>query len=257
MADALLVALHRLHHVAGRAHPEGQDSDAELGGQVEAGGLGARHPQRRVGLLDRLRQHHPGRHGEVAALEARVLVLGPHLHDLGQDLVEHGPAVGGVDAEPSQLLLGDRTTDPELEPAPAHDVESGGGLGRADGVVKGRRQQAHAVADADAVGVLGQAGQKDLGGRRERVALQEVVLDLPHVVEAHLLGQDALLEGLPVRLLLAGPVLEGLGPADLVDEAELHGRHPLSWWPAWSGAGRAGASPAPPTGRRRPRWPGR
>ena len=48
-----------------------------------------------------------------------------------------------------------------------------------------------------------------------------MVLDLPDVVEAELVGEADLLERLPVRVGLRGEAVEWLRPADLVDKAEL------------------------------------
>src|SRR3990170_4481495 len=57
-------------------------------------------------------------------------------------------------------------------------------FGDADGVVEGVGQERHAVADADVLRSLARRGQEDLRRRGVGVLGEEVVLDLPQVVEA-------------------------------------------------------------------------
>src|SRR5262249_61949321 len=75
----------------------------------------------------------------------------------------------------------------------------------------------------DAPGHLAQRAQEDLRARRAREAREEVVLDEPQVVEAHLVGEHALLERLLVELV---PVDVGAleGSLRFVEQAEFHGR---------------------------------
>src|SRR5207302_5533889 len=91
---------------------------------------------------------------------------------------------------------------------------------------------AHAEAQADVLGDLGQGAVDDLGCRAVRAALAEVVLDEPAGVEAELVGQLDLLEGLGVGLLLGPPLVlgeltgPGAGDVDLVEQVQLQGRQP-------------------------------
>ena len=68
-------------------------------------------------------------------------------------------------------------------------VERGDALGDARRMVVARRRQHDAVADADVLGARGAGGEEDLGRRGVRVLLEEVVLDLPDVVDAEPVGQ--------------------------------------------------------------------
>ena len=74
-----------------------------------------------------------------------------------------------------------------------------------------------------------QRAEDDLGRRRVRAALAEVVLDQPDRVEAELVGELDLLERLLVGPLLGlalavrvGLARPGLGDVDLVEQVELH-----------------------------------
>ena len=69
----------------------------------------------------------------------------------------------------------------------------------------------------------GAGGQEDLGRRAVRVLLEEVVLDGPHGVEAELVGEPHLLEGVLVHDALDSGC-ERAGDGQLEEEAELHGR---------------------------------
>ena len=138
---------------------------------------------------------------------ARELVLGPHARDETDGLLPHRPRLVGVDAETAELGHGDRPAGPHVQAALAQDVQGRRPLRHPGRVVEGDREQDHAVADADAAGVLGNRRQEDLRGRAVGEALQEVVLDAPHVVEADLLGQLHLLDGLPVDVGLRGAQL--------------------------------------------------
>ena len=87
-----------------------------------------------------------------------------------------------------------------------------------------------AVAEADVLGALAGGGEEDLRRRGVGVLLEEVVLDLPDVVEAELVGELDLLE----RVLEQAVLVVGChGPRKLVfvEDAELHGslRAPSAW----------------------------
>ena len=99
--------------------------------------------------------------------------------------------------------------------------------------------------DADPLGPLRDRGQEHVRGGRQRVVLEEVVLHRPDVVEAHLFGQDALLERLVVGLGLGRPLR--VGAADLVDESELHGallRLAVTFWPRMRASASADRPPS-------------
>jgi hypothetical protein len=121
----------------------------------------------------------------------RVRVLGPHPDDLREDLLEHRAGVDRVDPETSELGFGSRAADSEVVATLAHDVQDGPHLGGACGMVEGWWEQPDAVSDPDRLRVLGDGGQEDLGRGGQGIALQEVVLDLPDMVEPELVRQTS------------------------------------------------------------------
>ena len=84
------------------------------------------------------------------------------------------------------------------------------------------------MAQADVLRALAGCGEEDLRGRGVRVLLEEVVLDLEHVVEAELVRQFHLVEGVfqELVLLIRVPLLLVARPGQLVlvEETEFHGR---------------------------------
>ena len=117
--------------------------------------------------------------------------------------------------------LGDARTlaHAEFDAAAAHQVEGRDPLGDTGGV--GGGQLHDAVREADLLGALARRGEKDLGGRRVRILLEEVVLDLPGKVVAEPVGELDLVERVLVELELAfrRPRARQL---QLVEYAELH-----------------------------------
>src|SRR5205807_6455936 len=100
------------------------------------------------------------------------------------------------------------------------------------------------------------SGEKDLGGRRVAVLLEEVVLDLPDAVEAQLVHQLDLFEGVLQELVL-GLRSPRPGQLVLVEHAELHDGSLLTEWRRWRRRRRrrtGGTAPAgrEPGGRRGP-----
>jgi hypothetical protein len=78
-----------------------------------------------------------------------------------------------------------------------------------------------AVAQADVPGARGAGGEEDLGRGGVAVLLEEVVLDLPHHVEAQPVGQLDLLQGVLDQVVL-GRVVPRPWQLVLVEDAELH-----------------------------------
>ena len=133
-----------------------------------------------------------------------------------------------VDAEAAQLGLGRRLARAEIDPAARDQVQHGDALGGASRVVVVGGGLDDAVAQADALGALAGRCEEHLGSRRVRVLLEEVVLDLPHVVEPDLVGQLDLVERVLDELLLTG-VGPRAGQLVLVEQAELHGEINSVW----------------------------
>ena len=120
-----------------------------------------------------------------------------------------------------RLELGDRgaLAHAELDAAARQQVEAGDALGDAGGMV-GRELQ-DAVAQPDLLGALA-GGRQERGGRgRVGVFLEEVVLDLPGVVVAQLVGELELGERILVEPVLVA-LLPGARQLQLVEDAELH-----------------------------------
>src|SRR2546425_3265149 len=148
----------------------------------------------------------------------------------------------GPDAEALELHARGGLAGAELDPPARDQVEHRDALGDARGMIVAGRHEDDAVAEADALGARGARGQEDLGRRGVRVLLQEVVLDLPGVVDPEPVGQLHLRERLVDEAHLA-VLLTGSGELVLVEDAELHGRG--------SSSGRRYSARATPVKRRR------
>ena len=145
------------------------------------------------------------RHGVERLLPLRALLLAHH-------------------AEAAELRLRRRLAGAELH-APARDqVERGGALDDPRRVVERGRQLHDAVAEADALGALRRGRQEHLGRARVRVLLEEVVLDLPDVVEADAIGQLHLVERVHEQQPLVGALLPRPRHLVLVEDPEAHCR---------------------------------
>src|SRR5262249_23692100 len=108
-----------------------------------------------------------------------------------------------------------------LDAAVAHQIEGGDALGDSRRVVVARRHQGDAVAEADALRALAAGGEEDLWRRGVRVLLQEMVLDLPGVVDTEPVGELDLVESLLEEAVLAAAP-PGSRDLVLVEDAELH-----------------------------------
>ena len=119
-----------------------------------------------------------------------------------QAFLPHGALLVGVDHEPAELGLRRRLAAPEVGPPAGEQVEGGDPFGDPGRVVERRRRLHDAVPEPDALRALRDRGEEQLGRARVAVLLEEVVLDLPHVVDAEPVGELALLEGLLQQLVL-------------------------------------------------------
>jgi hypothetical protein len=84
------------------------------------------------------------------------------------------------------------------------------------------RQQSHRVADADALGALGDGPVQDFGGGAVGKLVQEMVFDRPEIVEPNLVAQFRLGHDLVVAVALDARIV-GLGYLNLIHHAEFHG----------------------------------
>ena len=110
---------------------------------------------------------------------------------------------------------------PHSSAAARNQIERRKAFGNARGMIVVRRRQADAVAEADILGALRSGAEKHLGRRGVRVLLEEVVLDLPHVVEAEAIGELDLIERIVEQLLLSA-LAPGLRQLMFIEDAELH-----------------------------------
>ena len=230
VGDALFV-------LVGGADRDAEQAHAALGGLDRGFRAGDGDPHRRVGLLDGLGQHGALGHREVLALPAGDFV-GPHVGDGADHLVPHVLGVVGLNLEAAEFGPGGGAAGAEFEASVGDDVERGGALGDAGGVVDLGQAEGDALADVDVLGLRGGGGEENFGGGGVAVLLEEVVLDLPDLVEAELVGEADVFERLVVGAPL-GDVAPGALDGVLVEDAEFHGRPRRRRPSGWSG-GRAG-----------------
>ncbi|OIQ65500.1 hypothetical protein GALL_529400 [mine drainage metagenome] len=169
-------------------------------------------------LLNRLRQDVSQREFEVWAVifEAAILEHRHHAADAvfpDRLFVFHHPA--------ERAKFGDRGAfaHAEFDAPVADEIEAGDFFGHAGRMVGGQLDDA--VTQPDLLGALAGRGEEHLGLRRVRVFLQEVVLDLPRVVVAQLVGQFDLRQRVLVQLVF-GVRFPGTGALQLVKDAEFH-----------------------------------
>ena len=173
------------------------------------------------GFCQRLGLHPaPGHLPELAG--ELVLLVGPAAHDVPMASCHMRRLSAGSMPKPSSSARVAERPVPEVDPAVREQVEHGHRLGGAHRVVVGLGHEAHAVAEADALGPRRDGAVEHLGVRAVRVLLQEVVLDRPEGVPAEAVARDRLLQGVLVGDELAVG-LPGAGDGDLVEQRELHG----------------------------------
>ena len=160
-------------------------------------------------------------HREVFALVAGVRIEREHVRDLLGRLEPHRALVPERHAVALELAARGGLAGPELDAAAGDQVERGDPLRNAGGVVVVRRHRDDAVAEPDPLRVARRGREHDLGRGRVRVLLEEVVLDLPHVVDADLVGELDLLDRVLEELLLAAR-RPGPRMLQLQEDAELH-----------------------------------
>ena len=200
---------------------ERQRAHALLGGQQDGLAATARDPQRWVRFLDGLRDDVARRHLHVLAVDAGERCLG---HATDRDLETFQPLLAllqRIDTEARELGLTRRFAAAELDTPAADEVEHADPFGGARRMVELRRGQDDAVTEAHVLGALTACRQEHLGRRRVAVLLEEVVLDLPHVLDAERVGELDLIEGVLDELTLRAVVPR---PPDLVlvEDPELH-----------------------------------
>lgn len=166
----------------------------------------------------------------MLALEPDVLVLEPHLRELGDGLfpdllgVVH---IGHTRYEPEDLVRASTASAAELEAVLGEMVEHGDLLGDLHGVVDLGERVEDAGAEVDPVGGVCEVAEVDVVGGEVRVLLQEVVFGGPGVLEAGPVGLDDVLGLLHQRLVLGERVgLGALAHVSLYKEPEFQGGSP-------------------------------
>ena len=208
----------------GRTQRIHQQTDALLAREAARIRLRRRDPQRWVRSLQRARQHRDLVVPPVELALVGHVFFGPKPR---QKLDRLFPLLSGgrnVGAEGFELVGATRATGAHLEAAIAQDVDHCSTFGDAYRMIHRTWQQRHAVTKPDPRGSLRQRAQHHLRRRRVRELLQEMVLDHPHRVEAHLLGEHRLLERLIelVALLTFGPRPGNLHLEEQVEPESLH-----------------------------------
>ena len=205
---------------------EGQRADALLGGQLDRVAPRAGDPQRRVRLLDGLGDHVAGGHLDEAPVPPGEGLLDEHPRDHVERLVPLLALGLAVDAEAAELGARGGLAGAELAATLRHEVEHRHLLGHARGMLVAGRDGHDPEPQADAIRALAGRGEEDLGRRRVGVLLEEVVLDLPDVVDAQAVRQLDLVERVGDQLLL-GPAVPRAGELVLVEDPEAHRRHDI------------------------------
>ena len=153
--------------------------------------LGAGYPERRMGLLVRLRQNVS--EGKVEELPVVFPGFGrEHGNNCPNRIFPDGafvpePAIKGV-----QFGDGGALTDSEFNSAVTDQVEGGHALGHARGVVRGELDDA--VGQTDLLGPLTGRRKKNLRGGGMGILLEKMVLHLPGVVVAEAVGEFDLIK---------------------------------------------------------------
>ena len=224
LPEDAIVVVNPLPRLAWVDERKRQCADAVARRHLDGLAVGARHPQRRVRLLQRFRHHVAAGHVEEFALETGIGVHHQHVGALLDGLKPHPPLLGGVKTyvEASEFHQRCAFAGAELDAAVRDEIKRGDTFGDAGGVVIFGRHQADAMAKPDPFRALRAGGQENLRRRGVRIFFKEVMLDFPCVIDTKSVGQLDLVEG-----FLEQPVFGALGPWPrqlvLVENAEFHG----------------------------------
>src|SRR5258707_7066514 len=197
--------------------------------------------------LDRARHHVARRQVEVLALVAREMLVLEHAEDGFHRLPADIASNSGIEAQSLYHIGRGAAPGAELAAAVAEHVERGDALGDVEGIVAGHEHDG--ISQADPARALAERGQDHVRRRAVADLGIEMLLGDPEMVEAHLLGGDRLVEGMPERV-----ALRGLDPRsrylEMRHQSEFHRRDP----PCDPGSpGRVDDANASPGGLLRPR----
>ena len=174
----------------------------------------AGHPHRRMRLLDRLGNDVARRHLEVLAVVAAERLFDHHAANRDQRLAPHRALFRARDVERVQFGKGRRLAGAELGAPVAQQVEHPDPLRHPRRMVIVGRQQRDSRPQAHPLGALAGRGQKTLARRGVRVFLQEMMLDLPQVVDPDPVGEFDLLQRLLNEFMFASPAATGAEAAE-------------------------------------------
>ncbi|MNE06984.1 hypothetical protein D3C80_995880 [compost metagenome] len=197
-----------------------QRAHAATAGILQRLGVGARQVHWRVRILIRLWMDRTlGDLHEVAVV--LDLVLHEHFRDQVHHLVDLRLQGRQVVAEGAGFLLGTALAHAKVHTPLGQQVEGGDALGDLDRVVHRRRQADHAVADTDALGFTGHESQHGFRRGHVRVVAQRGVFHAPEGVEAELVGEHGLLDGVFENLAVA--FAAGVHRLGFVNQGKFHG----------------------------------
>src|SRR5262249_39097542 len=156
-----------------------------------------------------------------------------------------------IDPESPELGLGARLTGAELDPPARDQIERRDALRDARRVVEPGWDLNDPVPETDVLRSLACRRQEHFGSARVRVLLEEMVLDLPHVVDPDTVRQLDLFERIGQQLLLSA-VRPRPRQLVLVEDPESHEVAPLGVRSGMSmcGGARSNSGRKVPSGRR-------
>ena len=223
LGERALVVADPVNGFLGVDERERERADPVPGREQDRLAARARHPEGRVGLLHGLWNDVARRHLHVRAVDTGERRFG---HAPDGDLEALAPGIAllrGIDAEATELGRRRRLTRPELHAPTRHEVEHGEPFGGAHRVVVLRRGLDDAVAEADVARSLRCRREEHLGRAGVGVLLEEMMLDLPHAVDAEPIRELDLIERVLHQSQL-GTVVPRTRQLELVEDPEPHGR---------------------------------
>jgi hypothetical protein len=219
--DDRVILLDPFCRLLGFEKGEGERAEPVARGEVDRLAPRARHPHRRVRLLHRFRHDVAAWHVKPAAAKSRIRAHRQHIGGLLRRLLPHRALVVGIDAKPAHFDRRRRLAGPPLDAAVRDEVERGDAFGDPRRVVVFGRHQRDAVAEADLPRALRACSEKNLGRGGVRILLEEMVLDLPDILDAEPVGELDLVERLLTQALLR-ILVPRLRQLVLIEEPEFH-----------------------------------
>ena len=135
-------------------------------------------PHRRMGALQRLRQHGPLRHREADAVVG-IARLGPHLWNGAHELIPSLLGVVRIHLKSGQLGPSRGAGSTELQPPSGQQIQHRRALRHPNGVVHFRHADHRTMANPNVAGLHGASRKKQLRRRAVGILLQKVMLHRP------------------------------------------------------------------------------